>query len=304
MAMFGVVLFATAAMLALVAVARRDDMTGLLLASLTMAVAFFGLPTRVHERYLFPALALAAPLVGTAMRWAVAYVALSGLFFLNVYWVYSHDWSYRGPPPLNPGLGGEPFGRDPLLAATVFTQGGVWLLSAFSLVLVAWVAWQALRPRRVAAAGEPDPDAVAEAAEAAAASRAVSAARGRAAWRWLRQDPVTEAERAPPRRLDRMDLVLVMTIVLVALVLRLWRLDTPRQMIFDEVYHARTAADFLSDWRWGWNRDPYEWTHPMLAKYLIAAGIVLADPNQVSGRIELERPATALAVAPLRTFLG
>ncbi|HEY7451120.1 MAG TPA: phospholipid carrier-dependent glycosyltransferase, partial [Candidatus Limnocylindria bacterium] len=78
----------------------------------------------------------------------------------------------------------------------------------------------------------------------------------------------------------------------------------PRQMIFDEVYHARTAADFLSDWGWGWNRDPYEWTHPMLAKYLIAAGIVVADPNRVTGTIELDEPVTSLAVAPRRAYLG
>jgi Gpi18-like mannosyltransferase len=305
MAMFGVVLFATAAVLALVAVARRDDMTGLLIGSLTMAVAFFGLPTRVHERYLFPALALAAPLVGTAARWAVAYVGLSALFFLNVYWVYSHDWSYLGEPPLNPGIGGEPFDRDPLLAAVFFTQWGVWLLSAVSLVLLGWIAWQTLRPARAPASEvEPDADAAVEAATAAAATRAVREARGRATLRWLRQDPVSEAERAPPRRLDRMDLALFVLIVLVALVFRLWRLDTPRQMIFDEVYHGRTATDYLSNWRWGWNRDPYEWTHPMLAKYLIAGGILLADPNRVSGHIELETPATALAVAPRRTFLG
>ncbi len=101
-----------------------------------------------------------------------------------------------------------------------------------------------------------------------------------------------------------MDLLLVVGIVLLALVLRLWRLDLPRSMIFDEVYHARTAADFLSDWRWGWNRDPYEWTHPMLAKYLIAAGIEVANPNQVSGEIALDAPATSLAVAPQRTYLG
>ncbi|HET9498534.1 MAG TPA: phospholipid carrier-dependent glycosyltransferase, partial [Candidatus Limnocylindria bacterium] len=304
MAMVGVALFALAAILALVAVARRDDMTGLLLGALTMAVAFFGLPTRVHERYLFPALALAAPLVGTAARWAVAYVGLSALFFLNVYWVYSHDWSYAGLPPINPGLGGEPFDRDPLLGAIFFTQWGVWLLSLGSLLLLGWITWQALKPAPRPIGDAEDAAAAAEAATAAAASRAVRAARGRAGWRWLRQDPVSEAEREPPRRLDRLDLALVLGIVVLALVFRLWRLDLPRQMIFDEVYHARTASDYLSDWRWGWTRDPYEWTHPMLAKYLIAAGIVVANPNRPDGAVELEAPATALAVAPQRTSLG
>ncbi len=300
-ALVGVALFALGAILALVAIARRDDMTGLLIGSLTMAIAFFGLPTRVHERYLFPALALAAPLVGTAVRWAGGYVALSALCFLNVYWVYSADWSYLGEPPLAPGLNGDPFVRDPLLAATVFSQWGVYLLSFGSLLILAWVVLQAFRPAsRGATSAEPDP----EAAEAAAAALAVRRARGRAGWRWLRQDDVPEAKRDPPRRLDWLDLGLVVVIVVGALFFRLWRLDLPRSMIFDEVYHARTAADFISNWTWGWNRDPYEWTHPMLAKYLIAAGIEVADPNQVRGSIELDEPATSLAVAPQRTFLS
>jgi Gpi18-like mannosyltransferase len=304
LAMVGVGLFAFGAVLALVAVARRDDMTGLLMGSLTMAIAFFGLPTRVHERYLFPAIALAAPLVGTAVRWAAAYVALSALFFLNIYWVYSADWTYLGPPPLAPGLNGDAFVRDPLLAATVFSQWGIYVLSFSSLLLLGWVVRQAMKPAPVPGEAGADQDAVEAAAEAAAAAGAVRAARGRAGWRWLRQDPVTEAERDPPRRLDRRDLVFFIVIVVVALVLRLWRLDLPRSMIFDEVYHARTAADFISDWKWGWTRDPYEWTHPMLAKYLIAAGIEVANPNQVSGTIELDEPVTSLAVAPQRTYLG
>jgi Gpi18-like mannosyltransferase/predicted membrane-bound dolichyl-phosphate-mannose-protein mannosyltransferase len=298
MAMVGIGLFVFGAVLALVAVARRDDMTGLLMGSLTMAVAFFGLPTRVHERYLFPALALAAPLVGTAARWAVAYVGLSALFFLNIYWVYTADWTYAGDPPINPGLAGEPMLRDPLLAATLLSQWGVWLLSFGSLVLVGWIAWLTFR-RTDTTAEQPEPD-----AEAAAAASAVRRARGAAWIRWLRQDPIRESEREPPRRLDRMDLLLFAGIVVLALVFRIWRLDVPRAMIFDEIYHARTSSDFLSDWAHGWNRDPYEWTHPMLAKYLIAAGIVVADPNRVVGITEVDAPVTSLAVVPQRTWLG
>ena len=50
----------------------------------------------------------------------------------------------------------------------------------------------------------------------------------------------------------------------------LFRLDEPARMHFDEVYHARTAAEFLQDWRYGISHDIYEWTHPHLAKYAIA----------------------------------
>ena len=107
----------------------------------------------------------------------------------------------------------------------------------------------------------------------------------------------------PPRRLDRLDLLLLIGLVLFAFLFRLWRLDLPRHTHFDEVYHARSATEWLADWQEGWTRDTYEWTHPPLAKYLIAAGIVVADPNQVVGGIDLDAPATAMAVAPQRTAL-
>jgi hypothetical protein len=77
-------------------VARRDDLRGVLLASLRLAVAFFVLPTRVHERYLFPALALAARSSSRARVWPWVYGGLSLVFFANVYWVYTEDWSFTG----------------------------------------------------------------------------------------------------------------------------------------------------------------------------------------------------------------
>ncbi len=43
--------------------------------------------------------------------------------------------------------------------------------------------------------------------------------------------------------------------------------DTNQDMIFDEVYHARTAWEHLR------HLEPYEWTHPPLGKIIIASGI-------------------------------
>ncbi len=116
----------------------------------------------------------------------------------------------------------------------------------------------------------------------------------------MRPDPSDPYLREPMRRLDRLDLLLVIGLVLFAFAFRLWRLDEPRSMHFDEVYHARSATEWLADWQEGWKRDTYEWTHPMLAKYLIAAGIVFADPNKVVGSTDLEQPAAAMAVSPQR----
>ena len=53
-------------------------------------------------------------------------------------------------------------------------------------------------------------------------------------------------------------------------------------MHFDEVYHARTATEFLQDWRYGIDHDIYEWTHPHLAKYAMAGGIVAFAGHDVA----------------------
>ncbi|NJD02519.1 MAG: phospholipid carrier-dependent glycosyltransferase, partial [Ruminiclostridium sp.] len=50
-------------------------------------------------------------------------------------------------------------------------------------------------------------------------------------------------------------------------------------MIFDEIYHARTAFEFLN------GMQPYEWTHPPLGKILISLGIALFGMNPFGWRI-------------------
>ncbi len=327
----GTLLFAAAALIALWQIARRDDPAGLLVGALVLAVAFFVLPTRVHERYLFPALALAAPLVARSWRWAVLYGVLTLSFFANVYWVYTADWSFAGPTVLNPGLFGTPMPRDPFLATAIFNDTGIYLLSFMIVLALAWLLTQAAR---MAIGGRetalepmlPAGGAIAErlglppplAAEPEAPWPASDAPVGLPAvatapvgppprpWSdrlpsWLRRDPDDPYRNEPRRRLDRLDLLLLAGLVLLAFFFRLWRLELPRHTHFDEVYHARSATEWLADWQEGWTRDTYEWTHPPLAKYLIAAGIVLDDPNKVVGGTDLQAPATSLAVAPQRT---
>ena len=101
-------------------------------------------------------------------------------------------------------------------------------------------------------------------------------------------------------RLDRLDLFLVVMLVVGTLVLRTYRLDEPYQMHFDEVYHARTATEFLQDWRYGMSHDVYEWTHPHLAKYAMAGGLVLWGEDDVTATSDLEVPVRAVAVEPRR----
>ena len=73
-------------------------------------------------------------------------------------------------------------------------------------------------------------------------------------------------------------------IVVAAMGLRMFRLAEPARMHFDEVYHARTATEFLQSWRYGISHNIYEWTHPHLAKYAMAGGIVLFAGHDVAPR--------------------
>ena len=66
-------------------VARRPTPLVILTGVTILAIAFFILPTRVHERYLFPLVAVGAILAAISVRWRVAYLVLSLTTFLNMY---------------------------------------------------------------------------------------------------------------------------------------------------------------------------------------------------------------------------
>ena len=65
----------------------------------------------------------------------------------------------------------------------------------------------------------------------------------------------------------RRDLAIALLFTLVAAVFRLPQLGTPGEEVFDEVYHAKTALQYLN------GEPPTEWVHPPTAKLLIAVGV-------------------------------
>jgi dolichyl-phosphate-mannose-protein mannosyltransferase len=67
----------------------------------------------------------------------------------------------------------------------------------------------------------------------------------------------------------RRDLAIALLFTLAAAVFRLPRLGVPGEEVFDEVYHAKTALQYLN------GESPTEWVHPPTAKLLIAAGVWL-----------------------------
>ncbi len=100
----------------------------------------------------------------------------------------------------------------------------------------------------------------------------------------------------PGGRFSRLDVWFVVVIVLAAMTLRTFRLAEPYSMHFDEVYHARTATEFLQDWRYGIPHDIYEYTHPHLAKYAMAAGLVAFADDQVTSQGSIGVPVRDAAL--------
>jgi dolichyl-phosphate-mannose-protein mannosyltransferase len=67
----------------------------------------------------------------------------------------------------------------------------------------------------------------------------------------------------------RRDLAIALLFTLAAAAFRLPRLGFPAEEVFDEVYHAKTALQYLN------GEPPVEWVHPPTAKLFIAIGVWL-----------------------------
>jgi len=259
----GVLLFAAGAFGSLVPLWQRRDTATLLAAGTLAACAFYFLPTRAHERYLFPAFVLLLPLAAVRARLLWPYIVLSLGFAVTLYFAFTR---YAQNDLKSP----------PWLEASLFSRNGQIVLAVFMLGTAGLVAWRLVRGE---ARLEPSLDVSLPPAP-------VPAAGPHGAWRL----PAALATgHAPTRR----DLSIALLVAIAVLITRGYRLDHPRDMYFDEVYHARTAFELLAQ------RDPYEWTHPHLAKEIMALGILAFGDDRVVGHEDAPRlNVVAFAVGP------
>ena len=363
--------------------AWRDDRLSIAVALAILAIAFFVVPTRAHERYLFPFFAVGAILLAVSWRWSVAYVVLAVVNAANLLAVLVE---YQGIPGVQ-GANGTAGPISGLLGdwgnflKTAEWAGVIWPIALSGVVTglallwamaqmrpraVAVLAWEAERAgrepehlwslthmwpesgqvpvwaaERAGRRPEPRPEPEVEPAAAgtlAGREMAVSdetagdetagdetagdvyddyesydSASGEqpefvpgfvmSAWRWLNRsgtmpDRSAALSTEPKGHFDKLDLWVVVAVVIVILSMRVYRLDEPSQMYFDEVYHARTATEFLQDWQYGIRHDIYEWTHPMLAKYAIAGGLAVFSDDKVTATSSLGVPVMDAVVQP------
>jgi dolichyl-phosphate-mannose--protein O-mannosyl transferase len=98
--------------------------------------------------------------------------------------------------------------------------------------------------------------------------------------------------RLSAQRVTRVDISLAAAIAAAFYLIALWRLDTPTEAYFDECYHARTGMQYVL------GQNPTEWTHPPVAKLLMAASLRVwhgaFDPRE--GIFQPSGPFTSPAV--------
>ena len=244
----------------------RRDVPALLAAGTLAAMAFYFLPTRAHERYLFPAFALLLPIAAVRARMLVPYIVLSVSFATSLYFAFTR---YSQNDLHSPAW----------LEDTLFTRNGQIFIAFVMLGTSAYIAWRLWRGD---ASFEPN---ISQGALVGTPSVATSDRAPEAPSRVVFRLP---GMLALGRRPTRRDIGVAFLVALVVLLTRGFRLDHPRDMYFDEVYHARTAFELLAQ------REPYEWTHPHLAKEIMALGILVFGDDRVVGT---ERGVTAGAFA-------
>ena len=227
----------------------RRDTAALLACAVIAGLAFYLLPTRAHERYLFPVFALALPLAAARRRVLLPYVVLAMTFAVSLYYAFTRYQQYvdlRVPE---------------IIEATVFSRAGQIGIALVMMGAAAYLVWRLVRgDARL---------------ESDTAWHLPGVARPRS---W-----VLPAGLGPGRLPTRRDVAVAALVALAVLASRGYRLDWPRDMYFDEVYHARTAFELLAQ------REPYEWTHPHLAKEIMALGILAFGDDRVIGRESVPR---------------
>ena len=250
---------------------RRRGADRFLVAGALATMAFYFLPTRAHERYLFPALVLLLPVVASRRALLAPYLTLALSFAVTLVFALTR---YAGNQLVAPSW----------LEATVFARPGQILLALVMTGSAALLAYGASRnvptPSRTAPASPPAPALPAVAEPTAALP--LPAPR-----------PPMPAGLGPGRAPSRRDVALALLVAVAMLLTRGYRLGEPRDMYFDEVYHARTAFELLAQ------REPYEWTHPHLAKEIMALSIPLFGGDRVVGTepVPTTLPVTAFTAA-------
>ncbi|PIQ26750.1 hypothetical protein COW36_00655 [bacterium (Candidatus Blackallbacteria) CG17_big_fil_post_rev_8_21_14_2_50_48_46] len=227
---------------------NEDDGIAIWHASTLIMIAFFLLPTRMHERYLFSGLFFLLGSVILNKRLWVSFASMSVIFMLNLlYELPGQKQDLHFPEPL--------YKLNNFLAS----DGHYKVLAILNLLLFAWICFVLFKGPLVDISLNLKKYMLNQ---------------------WQRIIAFDLQDLIPaPQPLDWIDIRNIFGFVFFSALFKLWRLGFPPEMVFDEVYHARAGGEYVI------GLHPFEWVHPPLAKLLIAMGVAFYDLNSVGWRI-------------------
>ncbi|MBV9737222.1 MAG: phospholipid carrier-dependent glycosyltransferase, partial [Candidatus Eremiobacteraeota bacterium] len=234
--LWGLLLLAAAAILILLRYLQSPTRRSLLEAAALLALAFFMLSTRMHERYVFNGLLLVVPLIFCGWRYLLAVGVLTVTLFSNL--LYSLNYL----TVMNSHLPGDPTNLLPILTRPMS------LANVAIFFLLGYVFLGTTEEPAVGAA----PQAKEVSEEERTPPRSWFDPReGLAALRWP------------------LDYLIAAGLGVASFILSFINYTFPSEKYFDEIYFARAAEEYLR------HQYIYENTHPPLTKLLITLSVML-----------------------------
>jgi len=228
---------------------KEDEDGGIVIwhTSTLIMIAFFLFPTRMHERYLFSGLFFLLGSMVLNRRLVASFYSLSFIFMLNLLYEL-------------PGTKRELNFPSFLYSMNEFLAKGWYKpLAVLNIVIFAWIVFVLVQGPLLETSEK---------------------LKERSIKLWQRIVHLNVKDLIPaPQPLDWQDIKIIALFVVGSALLKLWRLEFPPEMVFDEVYHARAGGEYVL------GMHPFEWVHPPLAKLLIAVGVNVYELTGVGWRI-------------------
>lgn len=247
---WGIVIYAIAVLSTSLAFARAklDPKAKAYLLVAAVLFAAFLFPTRVHERYIFPMFPflLAAAFLMRSKFLMLIYWSATILVFLNLY----HPYAYYTQNWLSSS------------AVLAFTESTTKPISAMLILsFVGTLFWKK-------------------------GDKMLSKLKT------LKPTFTLGNYKTKDKLSEKATKLIILGVVLFSIAVRLTRLDYPSTDYFDEIYHAFTARQILAGdplpWHWTSPHPEgfaYEWTHPPLAKEIMAASMAIFGVNSFTWRL-------------------
>jgi Gpi18-like mannosyltransferase/predicted membrane-bound dolichyl-phosphate-mannose-protein mannosyltransferase len=225
---------------------RERSPRTLVYAAFITIFGFFMLAPRMHERYLYPALAFAIPLALESTEMMLIFAALTLTCLFNLAYILH------------------------TLQTVVFLDGRDWLAMTTSALNVVIFGYS-IHYGATQLATAPDEQ------RHSPANQALSRLYARIfPERWPDE---TAEPRTPPLIWSRLDTAIISALLAVAALTRFWHLGHPNAIVFDEVHFvAEQARHYL-------HGEPFLDPHPPLAKLVIALGIMIFGDHAWAWRV-------------------